>query len=162
MRGYFIPAKCCLLSLKRLPALSTGSFLTLRPSVPTFYPVTLRSLNYFKAVCCPVSATVFLARPDGSEWTSWSEFLTTCKRFADAELRSRELPAKALETVSAAAAATLAKGKRPRPSSEPQLTRLAKKTRPPANSSRQPQPQLTAAQRAENDARTRVISRWCS
>ena len=124
-------------------------------------PSDSEKLELFQGGLLPSLRNRVLARPDGSEWTSWFEFLTTCKRLADAELRSHELPAKALETVSAAAAATLAKGKRPRPSSEPQPKRLAKKTKPPANSSRQPQPQLTAAQRAENDARTRVISRWC-
>ena len=78
-----------------------------------------------------------LARPDGSEWISWSEFLTTCKRFADAALPSRELPAKALETVSAAPAATLANGKRRAPLDQ-QPKRAVKKTNTPASSSRQP------------------------
>ena len=35
-----------------------------------------------------------LCRPDGTDWTSWKEFLTVVTRHADAELRSREPPAK--------------------------------------------------------------------
>ena len=30
--------------------------------------------------------------PSGSHWTSWSDFLTVCCRFADAEARAKELP----------------------------------------------------------------------
>ena len=121
-------------------------------------PSESEKLELFQGGLLPSLRNRVLARPDGSEWISWSEFLTTCKRFADVELRSRELPARALETVSAAATATLAKGKRRAPLDQ-QPNRVVKKTKTPASSSRQPQP--SAAQRSENDARTRVISRWC-
>ena len=78
-------------------------------------PSDSEKLELFQGGLLPSLRNRVLARPDGSEWISWSEFLTTCKRFADAKLRSRELPARALETVSAAATATLAKGKRRAP-----------------------------------------------
>ena len=54
-----------------------------------------------------------LARPDGTEWTSWQQFLTVCRRFADAEMRSRELPAKAFEAVVTAASTANDKRKQP-------------------------------------------------
>ena len=98
-------------------------------------PNDSEKLELFQGGLLPSLRNRVLARPDGSEWTSSDEFLTTCKRFADAELRSRELPAKALEIVSAAAAATLAKGKRCVPSYQ-QPKRAVKKTKTLANSSR--------------------------
>ena len=37
-----------------------------------------------------------LCRADNTDWPGWTEFLIVCKRFADADLRSRDIPAKGL------------------------------------------------------------------
>ena len=91
-----------------------------------------------------------LTRSDGTEWTSWAEFLTVCKRFADAEYRSRELPVKALETVM-----QTSRGKRGSDNSS-KSTATAKKSKPStekASSSAVTSPEY-------NHARTQLIAKW--
>ena len=68
-----------------------------------------------------------LARSDGTDWMSWAEFLTVCKRFADVEFRSRELPVKALDTLIGTASER--KGKRGGSDNSSKSTAAAKKPR---------------------------------
>lgn len=124
-------------------------------------PSPIEKLELFQAGLLPGLRNRVLARPDGSEWTSWSEFLTVCRRFADAELRSRELPVKALEAV-ASAASTAAKGKRAADTSSAgqPSKRTAKKFKKLAASAAGTAVGDAKANHA-NQVKTQLISKWC-
>ena len=53
-----------------------------------------------------------VCQPDGTEWLDWESILKACKRFADADLRSRELPSKVFTMAASAAVATASSSKR--------------------------------------------------
>ena len=57
-------------------------------------PGTKERLEVFMAGLQPGLRSRVLLQPDGTEWQDWESFLTMCKRHADADLKSRDPPAK--------------------------------------------------------------------
>ena len=60
-------------------------------------PSPAEKLEVFLAGLNPGLRNRVLVRSDGTDWAGWDEFLTVVHRFADADLRSRDLPSKVFE-----------------------------------------------------------------
>ena len=80
-------------------------------------PSPSEKLEVFLAGLNPGLRNRVLVRPDGTDWCSWEEFLTVAHRFADADLKSRDLPAKVYETEKKTTTTTETSAKRPSASS---------------------------------------------
>ena len=102
-----------------------------------------------------------LARPDGTDWTSWSEFLTVCRRFVVAESRAKELP-----SIHGKAAATIEGRKR---FTEENTTASGQRQRKRSKKLNAAAPSAAAQQRApaereralQTNARRAVIGSFC-
>lgn len=148
-------------SLSSLSQKSCGSFAQYLSDFETqaayVNPSDAERLELFQAGLIQSLKNRVLLRSDGTEWTSWFEFLTVCKRFADAEARSRDLPVKALETVAAATTAAAKKRQQASSSSAPSSQRQKKKAKKEATAAA-----AGASASAYGQAQTSVIKKWCT
>ena len=114
-------------SLSRKQSGSFDSYLSAFETQAAYIqPSLAEKLEVFRRGLLPGLRNKVVLKPDLTEYDTWASFITACRAYADADLRSREVPIKSISFASASTSAPVL-GKRANTPANPLSNRSQKK-----------------------------------